>query len=80
MKLLHYSRLVHQLHISGLSRFLPQPRNLLPTRVKITSNKNHKAPYRSVTLSFGPQPKANTAQLGAFSLIQSTRRVYVWGF
>src|SRR5882757_5773737 len=35
---------MHQLLISSLARLAIQPRNLLPTGVKITSNKNHKAP------------------------------------
>src|SRR2546430_10462350 len=44
VKLLDRSCLMHQLLISSLARLAIQPRNLLPTGVKITSNKNHKAP------------------------------------
>src|SRR5271168_1548618 len=61
VELLHRSRFVHQLVVPRFSGLPVQPRNLLPTRMKITSNKNHKAP--SVPLSFGPQPKANTAHV-----------------
>src|SRR2546430_6107220 len=44
VKLLDRSCLMHQLLIPSLARLAIQPRNLLPTGVKITSNKNHKAP------------------------------------
>src|SRR5277367_2073704 len=44
VELLHCSRFVHQLLISHFSGLPADPRNLLPTGVKITSNKNHKAP------------------------------------
>jgi len=60
IKVLRSSRFMHQLPIPGLARLLVKPRNLLPTRVKITSNKNHR--LLSVPLSFGPQPKANTVR------------------
>src|SRR5258708_3124584 len=42
VELLHLSRRVHNLPVFRLSCGLIHPRNLLPTGVKITSNKNHR--------------------------------------
>src|SRR5262249_39272215 len=70
VELLHRSRCMHQLLIPCLTGRAIQPRNLLPTGMKITSNKNHKAP--SVPRVSVLNQRLLGPRLGAFSLIQST--------
>src|SRR5438876_10580293 len=79
IKPLRFSRSMLQLLFSGLSSRRVQPTNLLPTGMVITSNKHHRR-LLSTELLRSSNQKHTWPPIGAFALIQSTRRVYVWSF